>query len=103
MSHRMPSRKLVASLAAAGCWSADDVVLAGTDGHGRPMQIARGQAAVPSSLVRRWLLVKDAAGEPRLRVVRDFVAGDGCLFTVAGTEARAAAAVARRGPAAASA
>lgn len=81
MSHRTPSRKLVAALAAAGQWTDEDVVLAGTDAHGRALLISRAQALVPASLVRRWLLIKDGAGVPRLVVVREFVSGDGCLFT----------------------
>jgi hypothetical protein len=89
MSHRTPSRKVIAGLAVAGCWTNDDVVLAGTDALGRPMQLTRGQAAVPASLVRRWLVVRDAEGQPRLAVVRDFVSGDGCLFTAPARRANA--------------
>ena len=80
MSYRVPSRKLVANLAAAGGWSDHDVVLTGTDGHGCPMRFVRRESAVPASLVRRWLVVKDARGAPRLAVVRDFVSSDGFLF-----------------------
>lgn len=89
MSYRTPSRKSITRLAAAGGWHDDDVVLSGTDGHDLPMRIERVQAAaVPGSLVRRWLLVKDARGGPRLKVVRDFVSGDGCLFTAVEPVAR---------------
>lgn len=81
MSYRAPSKKSLTGMAAAGGWADDDVVLAGTDEHEAAMCLSRAQAAVPTTLVRRWLLVKDALGEPRLRVVRDFVSGDGFLFT----------------------
>jgi hypothetical protein len=80
MSYRMPSRKMIARLAIAGCWTDDDVVLTGTDALGRPLRISRGQAAVPASLVRSWLVVRNAEGQPRLTVVGDFVSADGCLF-----------------------
>lgn len=44
------------------------------------MRFVRRESAVPASLVRRWLVVKDARGAPRLAVVRDFVSSDGFLF-----------------------
>ena len=82
MSYRIPSRKAVAEFALAGSWNGEDVVVAGTDGDGHVLRISRTQASVPASLVRRWLLVRDGHGRPRLKVVRDFVSGDGYLFTV---------------------
>lgn len=81
MSHRTPSRKHIAGLAMAGHWMDEDTVLAGTDAHGHALLISRAQALVPASLVRSWLLIKDGNGQPRLRVVGDFVSGDGFLFT----------------------
>lgn len=80
MSHHAPSRKFIAALEASGDWSDEDVVVSGTDGHGRPVFISRSEAAVPATLVRRWLQVRDALREPRLKVVGAFVSADGYLF-----------------------
>ncbi|HEX2544814.1 MAG TPA: hypothetical protein VHL79_08045 [Ramlibacter sp.] len=82
MGDRIPSRKLAAQLAKDNDWQASDVVVAGVDKDGGAVRLTRAQAAVPASLVRRWLIVKGGNGEPLLRVVGDFISGDGVLFTV---------------------
>jgi hypothetical protein len=82
MSYRTPSQKVIAQLAEAEGWDDADVVIEGLDQSGKPMALARRQAAVPGALVRRWLVVRGAGGEPLLRVVRTFVSADGFLFTV---------------------
>ena len=80
MSYHAPSRKYIAALEATGNWRDEDVVVSGTDGHDRAVCISRAEAAVPATLVRRWLQVRDALREPRLRVVGAFVSADGYLF-----------------------
>lgn len=80
MSYRTPSRKLIATLEAAGDWKDEDVVVRGTDAHEGAVCISRAEATVPATLVRRWLQVRNALREPRLRVVGAFVSADGYLF-----------------------
>ncbi|NNU42406.1 hypothetical protein [Ramlibacter montanisoli] len=80
MSRPAPSRKYIAALEAAGDWSDQDVVVSGTDAQERAVRISRSEAAVPAALVRRWLQVRDALREPRLKVVAAFVSADGFLF-----------------------
>jgi hypothetical protein len=82
MSYRTPSQKVIAQLAASEGWDDADVVVEGLDQSGNPMSLTRRQAAVPGSLVRRWLVVRDAQGVALLKVVRNFVSSDGFLFTV---------------------
>ena len=88
MSYRTVSRKLIAALAAAGDWSDEDVVVSGTDAQDRAVRISRSEAAVPATLVRRWLQVRDALREPRLKVVGAFVSADGYLFIAPARPAR---------------
>jgi hypothetical protein len=80
MSYHLPSRKVIATLQAEGAWSADDVVVRGTDARDGAMSISRAEAAVPATLVRRWLQVRNALRQPRLKVVCPFVSADGYLF-----------------------
>ena len=80
MSYHAASRKLIASLAAEGEWSDEDVVVSGTDARDGSIRISRAEAAVPAALVRRWLQVRNPLREPRLTVVGSFVSADGYLF-----------------------
>jgi hypothetical protein len=82
MSYRTPSQKVIAQLAESERWDDDDVVIEGLDQSGKPMSLTRRQAWVPGALVRRWLVVRDANGQPLLRVMRTFVSADGFLFSV---------------------
>jgi hypothetical protein len=82
MSYRTPSQKVISQLAASEGWDDADVVVEGLDQSGNPMRLTRREAAVPGSLVRRWLVVRDAQGVALLKVVRNFVSADGFLFTV---------------------
>ena len=88
MSYRTVSRKLVATLVADGDWNDEDVVVSGTDAQDRALCISRAEAAVPATLVRRWLQVRNALREPRLKVVAAFVSADGYLFIAPARPAR---------------
>lgn len=88
MSYRTVSRKLIASLAAEGDWTDEDVVVSGTDAQNGSVRISRAEAAVPATLVRRWLQVRNALREPRLKVVGAFISADGYLFIAQAQPAR---------------
>lgn len=88
MSYHARSRKFIATLEAAGDWSDEDVVVSGTDAQDRDLRISRAEAAVPATLVRRWLQVRNALREPRLKVVGAFVSADGYLFIAQAPPAR---------------
>jgi hypothetical protein len=82
VSYRTPSQKKISELATAQSWTDADVVIEGSDADGKEVRITRSAAKVPGSLVRRWLVVRDRDGMTKLRVVRDFISGDGFLFSV---------------------
>ena len=88
MSYHARSRTFIAALEAAGDWSDEDVVVSGTDAQDRDLRISRAEAAVPATLVRRWLQVRNALREPRLKVVGAFVSADGYLFIAQARPAR---------------
>jgi hypothetical protein len=76
-----PSPAVVSQLRASEGWTDGDVVIEGTDTTGRTLSLTRREAKVSTWMVRGWLRVRDRSGQPRMRVVRSFVAADGALFT----------------------